>query len=117
MCKDVKIVSKIKKGQLSKCLTCDLYLLTYNNLLFEFTNEEFISFKNYLLSIELDYWEHHHSNSDLKRKIPIPTLQQNLCLMFSRKEIHDIISLVFYSNYDKSKILRVYEIDYVTYAN
>ncbi|TPN87022.1 DUF6686 family protein [Aquimarina algicola] len=117
MCQNIRIISEIKTGQLAKCDTCQLYHLTFNNLLFQFTIEEFESFRKYLYHLEVDYWEHKHIDSDLSRKIPIPTLQENLFLMFNRKEINDLKKLVFNSNYDASRILKTHEIEYAAYSN
>lgn len=117
MCQNIQIISEIKGGQLAKCNVCKQYHITYNNLLLQLTEQEFQSFRKYLCTPQIEYWEHKHANSNLSRKIPVPTLQSNLFLMFNRKEIDDLQQLVFDSNYDASKVLKIHEIEYVAYAN
>lgn len=117
MCKNIKVISEVKKGQLFVNETCNLYYLNYNNLLFELTPQEFDALRNYVCNIEMDYWEHKYSGSNLSRKIPIPSTQQNLYLMFNRKEIEDLKSLLMDPNYDESRLLKTHEIEYRAYAN
>lgn len=90
MCNNIKTISKVKSGELSICYQCHTYHLEFNNIYFEFNLEEFEQFKMYILDIEIDYWEHRYASAKVKRKIPIPSLQQNLVLMFERQEIREL---------------------------
>lgn len=86
----IKIISQNHNGQLAKCEKCNLYNLTYNNILFEFTNDEFESFKHFLKTIEPEFCKKTHNSSFNKRNIPINTYQKNLFLVFSSREIQDL---------------------------
>ena len=69
------------------------------------------------MTIEEDYWEDLYANASVKRKIPIPSVQENLVLMFNREEILQL-RLLFckrgcvYQNYISLK-----DIDYKIFLN
>jgi hypothetical protein len=90
MCNSIKTISKVSNGELSICENCKIYHLEYNNIYFEFTEKQYDQFKTYLLNIESDYWEDRYAGANVNRKIPIPSLQSNLVLMFNRQEISEL---------------------------
>lgn len=73
---------------------CGNYQLTFNNLNFSLTEEELIAFTNYLKRIDIDYWEKEYQNSIYKKKIPIPTLQNNFIILITRMELHELLLLL-----------------------
>ena len=104
MChKDIKIISSIKEGSLINC-ECGSYTFKFNNIIFEFTENELKSFKKYLMKINVDYWEKQCiCNISTCRKIPIITSQGNLLLIFNRLEFEKIKKIIFpnkKSNFD-----------------
>ena len=105
MCQNVIPIAQTKEGRLSLCKTCKLYNLTFNNILLEFTHNEFLTFQNYIKDIEMDYWEERYSENILTRKIPIQTIQQNLFLMFTRREIDCLKKLVLLNKNGSNDIL------------
>nr|WP_123803307.1 DUF6686 family protein [Flavivirga aquatica] len=106
-------MSKVKSGELSFCCQCGIYHLEFNNIYFEFSRKEFEQFKAYILDIEMDYWEHRYAMAKLKRKIPIPSMQQNLVLMFKNQEIRELQMLLTTSTKDVfNSCLNIAEIDY-----
>lgn len=94
MCHKIKNISKVKNGQLTICETCNKYHLIFNNIFFEFYPIEFISFKKYILQLEVDLWENKKIGINMTRKIPIPTNQENLVIMFDRQEIEELKTLI-----------------------
>jgi hypothetical protein len=94
MCHTIKTLATVSNGELLLCTACNIYHLTYNNIHFEFTPEEFDQFKKYLLHIEVAYWEERFSCRKMGRSIPIPSLQQNLILVFNSREIQELRALV-----------------------
>ena len=117
MCHNIKTIAKVKSGELSMCKRCNVYHLSFNNLFFEFTTEELNSFKKYLFLLEIDYWEHKYDCSKIKRKIPIPSMQQNLFLMFNRQEIEELKSLFYKQENNSFASLNVDDIDYTYILN
>lgn len=110
MCQSIKTISKGKNGELSLCVNCKIYHLEFNNLYFEFDYRQYIQFKEYLKTIDAQFWEYKYAKSTFKRKIPIPSVQPNLVLMFNRQEIEELKDL-FFRRKGKS-LLNVDDIDY-----
>ncbi|WP_152973299.1 DUF6686 family protein [Lacinutrix mariniflava] len=117
MCHNIKTISKVSSGELSICKDCKIYHLEFNNICFEFNEEQYIKFKNYLLNIEADYWEIKYAHSKVKRKIPIPSLQPNLVLMFNRQEIAELKTLFFNTKDVFNSSINLDDINYTLILN
>lgn len=118
MCDTLKTISRVKSGELSICYQCETYHLEFNNIYLEFTRKEFEQFKTYILEINIDYWECKYANAKIKRKIPIPSVQPNLVLMFKRQEINELIILLNNVRKDIFKMnLSLNDIDYTLILN
>ncbi|MDO6760473.1 hypothetical protein Q4566_09715 [Tamlana sp. 2_MG-2023] len=119
MCREhIKVLSKVKSGELSLCKECKVYHLEFNNIYLELTQVEFDKFKDYVENIEIDYWEHKYACAKVRRKIPIPSMQPNLVLMFKRQEINELKALVNPVNTDVfGTSLYISDIDYTLILN
>lgn len=116
MCHSLKIISKVKSGELSLCKDCNIYHLEFNNIYFEFNVQQFNFFKAYLIEIDSQFWEKKYACSNFKRKIPIPSMQDNLILMFNRQEIEELKTLIS-GKKGSDCILNVDDIDYAFVLN
>ena len=96
MCYISEIIVENKDGYLSKC-KCGLYFVNYKNLMFEFDERELKSLRAYLLSVDVDYWYQKGCATCVGgcRKIPIPTQQGNMILIFNKIEFNVFKNLVF----------------------
>jgi hypothetical protein len=112
----IKTLAKGKFGELAFCTKCKNYQFTFNNLFFQFTRHEFKHFKNYLFDIDTEYWEYEYPCPRLKRNIPLPTMQNNLVLLFTKEEIEAMKQLLSKCQSRYSK-LRLDEIDYKLILN
>lgn len=112
MCHKIKILAKGKSGVLSLCDQCAIFHLEFNNVYFEFTQEQFKHFREYVLNIDADYWEDRYSCNAIRRKIPIPSMQENLVLMFNKQEIKQLTALLFYGESQHMSLLEIADIDY-----
>ncbi|MDO5969278.1 hypothetical protein Q4Q35_05610 [Flavivirga aquimarina] len=118
MCNTIKTISKVKSGELSICLQCNIYRLEFNNIYLEFEQKEFEQFKTYILDLEMGYWEQRYASTKLKRKIPIPSMQHNLVLMFKQEEINELKTLVLNISDDiYTTLLNIKDIDYTLILN
>ena len=99
-------------GKLSVCEGCQFFHFIFNNLYFEFDVDQYLSFKDYLYNIEIDYWEHKYASCDLSRRIPISVSQENLILMFNRFEILELKKLFLIAESTKVQFLDISEINY-----
>ena len=118
MCKRIQSINKTSQGELNFCKNCVQFHLEFNNIYFEFTPAEYTVFRNYVLFIEAEYWEQKYANANVKRKIPVPTKQDNLVLMFNRQEIKERKALVSTQNNSVfNTFLNVDDIDYTCIVN
>ncbi len=115
MCHQIKSLIKVKSGELSICEACKVYHLEFNNIYLEFGESQFKEFKMFLSKIDSSYWEQKYACAKFKRKIPIPSLQPNLILMFNRQEIEELKTLVFLKK--NKTLLNVDDIDYKCVLN
>ncbi len=79
---------------------------------FEFNQEQFEHFKSYVLAVDCLYWECMYENANFKRKIPIPSMQENLVLMFNRQEMAELKSLLRFEENKTLNLLKADDIDY-----
>lgn len=117
MCSQIITLSKNCDGQLSYCKICNIYQLVFNNIYIEFFEKEIESFKIFLESIEVKYWETKYDSMVIKRKIPINTLQKNLSLMFNRQELESLKRLISQNTKKPFNILSIVDIDYTCHLN
>ena len=118
MCHKINIVNQTKNGCLLKCTIHQIFYLDFGHFSFEFTEDELSEFGSFIFQIDAAYWENKNYNCLMKRKIPIPTLQQNLCLMINRAELEELKKLVFYKEKEKwISMLEVKDVDYTFILN
>ena len=94
-----------------------MYSLTFNNIFFQFTNEQLKKFKSYVTQIDVDYWLDYNGCSTKKRKVPIPTSHQNLILIFNIHEIQELKILLGIEKNNSIKIVAPEDIDYPLILN
>lgn len=111
----LKILNKTSNGLLLFCPKNEMYQLSFNNLTFNLNSTEMSTFSNYLMRIDVVYWENEYRNSIYEKKIPIPTLQSNFIIMLNRKDLNELRRLVDLSK--EYNILKSNEIDYNLFYN
>ncbi len=94
MCKHLQILNRSKNGLLIYCKNNHMYQLLFNNLNFNFTEEEYESFQRYMYSLEVEYWEQEFKHSVYDKRIPIPTIQSNLLILLNKTEVLELKKLI-----------------------
>lgn len=117
MCQSSKIIARVKSGELSICKSCENYNLIFNNILFQFDEQQLNQFREYIFHLDSEYWLFFNSGTTQKRKIPVPTSHQNLILMFDIFEITELKELLGINSSFKSAILSSKDIDYTLILN
>ena len=117
MSKKRKLLAKVKSGELTLCLDCNHYHLTFNNIFFEFTYEEYVYFKKYINQLDTAYWNENYPCPRVNKNIPVPTLQGNLVLLFNQQEIEELRILFNDGDYQKYKEISIKDIDYTFIQN
>ena len=116
MCKNSRILSRTKNGELSICKSCKTYSLVFNNLLLQFDRKQLQQFRKHISNINIKYWLNYYSKTTQKRKIPVATQQQNLILFFTQKEFNELKSVIMISKNIKDN-LSVADINYPLILN
>jgi hypothetical protein len=117
MCQKSKIISSVKNGDLSVCKGCNNYSLTFNNIIFQFDKNQLLEFREYISTIDIDYWLTYSACTTQRRKIPIQTPQSNLILIFDFYEINELKKLLDIYKVAGNAILSPEDIDYALILN
>ena len=70
------------------------------------------SAQNFLFLLDTEYWNKNYPCPKVKRNIPVPTLQENLILLFNQQEIEELKKLFNMTFYQKYQQISLEEIDY-----
>lgn len=113
MCYKTEVLNQTKNGFLISCSSCRVYHLTFGHFYLELTERELDHFGAFIDEIDANYWDNKYCSCTMKRKIPIPTQQPNLCLMLNRTELEELKSLVFFNEKQKKMhLIQVEDVDY-----
>lgn len=95
-------------------LPCESIIpLMFNNFHLMLDEEQYESLKTHVSEIDIKFWLDKFCETTLKRKIPIPTQQENLILVFDIYEFINLKSLFFNQrNLDNLLYLSTNQIEY-----
>ena len=82
-----RIINVTDLGIVFKCSCCQKIHIEFNNLNFNFTEEQYRAFCEYLNNLDGAYWEEKNKHSVFRRKIRIPLDQSSVCLMLNKEEL------------------------------
>lgn len=116
MCKNSKIISSTKNGELLLCNGCKRYGLTFNNIFLQFNKKELKKFKNHINNIDVDYWLDFYAQSTKIRKIPVSTKQYNIWIFFTEEEFEEL-KLILLLKKKTNDNLSVCDISYTLILN
>ena len=117
MCFKAKVINHTQNGIFLQCEACKSYQVSFGNIFLELTQEELNHFKKFLEDLDPDHWEQVYCNCSIKRKVPIPTLQSNLQIMFNRNELEELKNLLGMTKNDTSELITVEKVDYTLILN
>ncbi|WP_430906779.1 DUF6686 family protein [Maribacter sp. 2-571] len=117
MCHELSTLSKNNDGALLYCEACNIYHLIFNNIYLEFTKAEMRAFQRFVTTIDIEQWETCCNRVMFKRKIPIQSMQQNLALIFNRRELLSLKDLIFQRTRKPESTIPLIEIDYQSCLN
>ena len=113
MCEKLIKIKQNECGELHYCPANQLYHLMFNNLHLMLDEEQYESLKTHVSQIDIKFWLDKFCYTPLKRKIPIPTHQENLILVFDIYEFINLKSLFFKQrNLDNILYLSTNQIEY-----
>lgn len=98
MCQ-IRVLSSKKQAVISHCIHCKMVLVWHQNLLLNFTPEEFLSFRNMIF--KLDYYDCCVEFNDGEERAIIRTPNHDICFAFNYEEwenLRDAIEEAVYMN-------------------
>ena len=118
MCEKLIKIKQNECGELHYCPSHQLYHLMFNNFHLMLDEEQYESLKTDVSEIDIKFWLDKFSDNLVKRKIPIPTHQENLILVFDIHEFIQLKSLFFnHQNHDDLMYLSTNQIEYQNIFN
>ena len=115
MCEKLIKIKQNECGELHYCPAHQLYHLMFNNFHLMLDEEQYESLKTHVSEIDIEFWLDKFSDTLVKRKIPIPTHQENLILVFDIHEFIQLKSLFF--NHQNHEDLLYLSTDQIEYQN
>ena len=115
MCEKLIKIKQNECGELHYCPAHQLYHLMFNNFHLMLDEEQYESLKTHVSEIDIEFWLDKFSDTLVKRKIPIPTDQENLILVFDIHEFIQLKSLFF--NHQNHEDLLYLSTDQIEYQN
>lgn len=115
MCEKLIKIKQNECGELHYCPANQLYHLMFNNFHLMLDEEQYESLKTHVSEIDIKFWLDKFCDTPLKRKIPIPTHQENLILVFDIHEFIQLKSLFF--NHQNHEDLLYLSTDQIEYQN
>ncbi len=115
MCEKLIKIKQNECGELHYCPAHQLYHLMFNNFHLMLDEEQYELLKTHVSEIEIEFWLDKFSDTLVKRKIPIPTHQENLILVFDIHEFIQLKSLFF--NHQIHEDLLYLSRDQIEYQN
>lgn len=113
MCEKLIKIKQNEYGELNYCTKDQLYHLMFNNFHLMLDQDEYESLKIYISEIDIKFWLDKFCDTSFRRKIPIPTIQENLILVFDIIEFINLKSLFFYHpNQENLLYLSTSQIEY-----
>jgi hypothetical protein len=109
MCHQTVLLAKNYCGELYFCEKCLSYDLAFNNIHLKFSSEEMNYFSKLIELMQVRQLKLKHPLPETK--IPMKTLQQNLCLVFDKKELIALRQLLAPKAKSNFTILNIRDID------
>lgn len=114
---NINLINKTKNGIVYKCKGCNTYHLQFNNLSFNFSDEEYFYFSTYVQQIDITYYENTICNSLQNRIIQLPIGHKSLKISLSVSELHELKALFKHNIRNNYKTLTLDKIHYSLYFN
>lgn len=107
------VISRTLNGKIFHCHTCNKIHIEYKNLNFNFSEDEFIFFKDYFLKLDPEKWEKINRDTCYCRKVMIPIGHKNFTAMFHAAEIYELKELFkkTRNRYNEDDLIKLKEIE------
>lgn len=90
----IQIINKTANGLVFRCSQCHKIHIEFNNLNFNFSENEYKRFTEYIHQLDGEYWAEMNAGSPYRRKIRIPIAGTPLCVMLTIEELYALRNLL-----------------------
>ncbi len=87
-------INQTKNGRIFRCVSCNKIHIEFNNINFNFNDEEYEHFVDYFKDLDGEFWELVNSNSNYKRKIIVPVGHRNINFLLNNEELDELKELL-----------------------
>ena len=108
MCESLKILNKTKNGILTYCRISNIIQLVFNNLCFEFYEEEYSAFVGYINDFDANLIEKTYNYSIHNKKIPVSIGHVCFTILLNKEELDE---LKFLLSGKKKRLKKIYSKD------
>lgn len=93
-----KTINQTENGKIFRCSTCNKIHIEFKNLNFNFNNEEYRYFADYISGLKGEEWEYKNRNSNYRRKIIVQINHRNVRILLNNCELQELKQLFNISN-------------------
>lgn len=104
-----KTINETKNGKIFRCSTCNKIHIEFKNINFNFSDEEYGYFTEYLLELDGEEWEYKNRGSNYKRKIILQINHRNVKIRLNSYELQELKQLF---NITEKKITKDFELSF-----
>lgn len=94
----MKLITRSPNGQISQCKCYEGYRFEFGNIVLNLTEEELEQFKNYVLSIDIDYYLSLNKNAKTIKKLILHVGSGSVQMALNRSEFLEICTLLTTNN-------------------
>lgn len=108
-----KYLARSKNGSLALCKDCGTYHLSFGQFHLALDLPQLQHFGVFLEELDVDIWDSNFHDMGQRRRISIPTQQDNLTLILDRSELEELKGLVFYRKCKgHAPLIKLRDVDY-----
>lgn len=97
----MQVLIETTNGKIFRCPHCEALHIEYKNLNFNFKENEFWKFVQYINSLNGKEWEYKNQHSNFSRKIILPVGSGNFNVLLNKEEIEEFRRLL---NFQKDNV-------------
>ncbi len=112
MCSTLKLINQSNNGKIYTCSNCETILLLFKNLRFDFYQQEYEHFINYIFSINEKELATKKASSIYSKNIVVPVGQDFFSIVIDTSELEELKQLILGEKEDELALISFEKINY-----
>lgn len=88
-----KTINQTENGKIFRCSSCNKIHIEFKNINFNFNDEEYRYFTEYISELNGEEWEYQNRGSNYSRKIVLPINHRNVKILMNSYELQELKQL------------------------